>query len=360
MSGCVAVLALAAAVRAEVRVQDIARLQGQRTNRLLGYGLVVGLAGTGDGEKYLPTMRALMRLHQRYHAPVLTDAELKANRSVALVAVEAEIPEFGARTGQTVDVVVSVVGAAESLRGGQLLTTPLQYALFDEQDPATQVILALAGGRVHLPDPQTPTRGVIRAGATLEEDFLYSFIEDDRITLVLDDPHAGWTWAHLVARAVNHQLADPAEAAQRARDPQARPVVETEPAFAAGPKNVVVRIPPYELPDPANFISRVLQTPLFMLPQPTARVIINRATGHVAFSGAVTVSPTILQIPGLGTVLIGRKTDADGAEPGAVEAIGFGELLQTLSAIKASPDQLVRAIEHLHRTGTLHAQLQYE
>jgi hypothetical protein len=112
--------------------------------------------------------------------------------------------------------------------------------------------------------------------------------------------------------------------------------------------------------NPANFISRVLRTPLFMLPEQAARVVINRETRNVSFTGAVTVSPTILQIPGLGTVIIGQSPGEQSGPLNEIDAVAFGELLKTLSAVKITPDQLVGAIEHLHQTGTLHAQLQYE
>ncbi len=375
VAGLVGLAATASA--GQVRVQDIARLQGQRTNKLMGYGLVVGLAGTGDGEKYAATMRALMRLHQRFHAPVVSDADLKGNRSVALVVVEATIPEYGARSGQRVDVVVSVLGAAKGLKGGQLLSTPLQYALFDENDPATQLIYALAQGPLELPDERNPTRAIIRGGATLEEDCIYSFVADGAITLVLDDAHAGWAWAHMLARAVNHELAAPAGIG-RAGDP-----ADEEPAVALGPKEVRVRIPEFERDKPAGFVSRVLQTPLFMLPPQPARVVINRTTRNISFTGAVTVSPTVLQLPGLGSIVVGRAAAssedpsgdraapraggppdgppaAPGAAPGRGEAVGFGELLEALAAVRASPAQMVEAVEHLHKTGSLHAQLLYE
>ena len=300
LTGWFAVIALAVGAQADVRVQDVARLQGQRTNKLMGYGLVVGLSGTGDGEKYAPTMRALLRLHERYHAPILADADIKGNKSVALVAVEATIPEFGAREGQTVDVTISAIGSAKSLRGGQLLTTPLQYAMFDEQDPATQYILALAGGQVVIPDERASARGVILQGATLEKDFLYSFIQDDCVTLVLDDTHAGWTWAHMIARALNHELCTPA-LGQRDNPVNGAPVTAgADLAMALGPKNIQVRIPASELPNPAGYISRVLQTPLFMLPEQAARVTINRTTKNVSFTGNVTISPTVLRPNGLG------------------------------------------------------------
>lgn len=353
--------ALSAGAAAEVRVQDIARLQGQRTNKLMGYGLVVGLDGTGDGGKSEHTMRALMAIHRRFHQPVLSSEELKNANNVALVVVEATIPEFGAREGQTVDVAVSAF-SAKSLQGGRLLTTPLQFAAFDEDDPATQQILGFAGGWVDIPDANVSTRGIIRSGCTLEADFFYSFILDGCLTLVLDDEHAGFQWAQLVARAINHELSNPAEIRARIRDAAGtgHAVVAPEPADALGPKNVRVRIPSYELPKPAGFISRVLQTRVFMTPTQPARVCINRTTGHVSFTGTVTVSPTILQLPGLGTLAVGGGTPEarGGVEQDEVE-VAFQELLNTLSKLQLQPEQMVGAIEHLHRTGTLHAQLVY-
>ncbi len=356
-------LLVAGPALAGIRAQDIARLQGQRTNKLMGYGLVVGLNGTGDGDKYAATMRALAALHTRYHAPVLHGTDLSGNGSVAIVAVEATVPEYGAREGEALDVVVSTIGRAKSLAGGQLLTTPLQYAMFDARDAATQQIFALAGGRLELPDIETPTRAVIRAGATLEADFFYTFIDGQYITLVLDDAHAGWPWAQMLARAINHAEG---ELAPRAADAEqrGRQVVFTEIATALGPKNVRVRIPTPELARPAGFISRVLQTELFMLPEQQARVTINRTTRNVSFTGTVTISPTILQIPGFGTVSIGGAADgpAGAAAPNApqVGGVEFQQLVQTLAALQVTPDQMITAIEHLHRTGTLHAQLRYE
>ena len=359
----IAAAALAAAALAEVRVQDIARLQGQRTNKLMGYGLVVGLIGTGDGGKNEHTMRALMAIHRKFHQPVLSSEELKNANNVALVSVEASVPEFGAREGQQVDVIVSAF-SAESLAGGQLLTTPLQYVLFDENNPATQQILAFSGGRVELPDAATPQRGVIRNGCTLEADFFYNFVLDGCITLVLDDTHAGFQWAQLVARAINHELKNPAAAEFLAKNPDARRAVAAELAETIGPKNVRVRIPPYELARPARFISQVLQASVFMTPEQPARVFINRTSGNISFTGTVTISPTVLQLPGIGTVAIGAGPQADG--DGAIAAgakkggnVAFQELLTTLSKLQLAPEQTVTAIEHLHRTGTLHAQLLY-
>lgn len=358
---------VAGSADAQVRVQDLARLQGQRTNRLVGYGLVVGLNGTGDGGKNRRTVRALAAMHKRFHQPIFDAADLRDDNNVAVVMVEATVPEFGAREGQTVDVVVSAL-AAKSIQGGQLLTTPLQYALFDPERPETQTIFALAGGRIDLSDADVKTRGVIRDGATLEADFFYNFIEDGAITLVLDDAHASFPFAQMMARAINHELANPAETGRGLDDGAAVAVIRDELADALGPKNVVVHIPDYELARPANFISRVLQTPLFVMPEQPARVLINRTTKTISFTGSVTISPTVLQIPGLGTVTIGggggggnnaEQTGVVGLDPQSQGGVEFQQLLDTLAKVKVSAKQTVEAVEQLHRTGTLHAQLIY-
>jgi flagellar P-ring protein FlgI len=351
------------AARAELRVQDIARLQGQRTNKIMGYGLVIGLSGTGDGGKNEHTMRALMAMHRKFHEPVISPEELKSANNVALVVVEATIPEYGAREGQTIDVAVSTI-SAKSIKGGRLLTTPLQYAALDEKDPATQQILALAGGWIDIPNADVPTRGIVHGGCTLEADFFYNFILDGAIMLVLDDEHAGYTWANLVARSVNDQTVNLAalEAGAGGAAGGRALVPNGETATALGPKNVVVRIPACELPNPANFISRVMESVILSTPEQPARVCINRTTGHISFTGTVTVSPTILQVPSLGTISVGGSADGKAAPAGSAAAgknVQFQDLLGTLSKLQLTPEQTIAAIEHLYRTGTLHALLVY-
>jgi flagellar P-ring protein precursor FlgI len=339
---------------AGVRVQDVARLQGQRINKLAGFGLVVGLPGTGDGGKQsAATVRALMALHRRYAQPVIDPAELAANDSVALVSVEAIVPEFGAREGQRVDVVVSAIGPAKSLAGGQLLVTPLQEAMLSVPD-----ILALAGGKVELTDPRNTKRGIIRGGATLEADLQYGFISGQHFTLVLDDQHAGYGWAQMVARAITQAVRSPNSEGITEFNDQGEVVLVREIATAIDARNVRVRIPSYELSDPANFIRLALEAEIFELPRQEARVVINRTTKNVSFTGAVTIAPTVLQVPGLGSIVIGREPG-----PGLVgpedNVAKLDELMKALSAVQANPDQIVAAIEHLARSGSLHAKLEY-
>jgi len=350
-------------VMADVRVQDIARLKGQRPNKLAGWGLVVGLDGTGDGAKSPSTLRALMELHKVYHAPVADLSELKANNNVAIVSIEVTIPEFGAREGQQVDVHVSAVGPAKSIRGGRLLTTPLQDSTLSLPD-----ILALASGRVDV-DGRNPKAGVIRGGATLEEDFFYSFLDGNSITLVLDDSKTGFTWAHMAARAINYELTN-AAMANAAGTRASAAVAAAENAVVLDARNIRIEIPANELPRPAGFISRVLQTRV-LAPEQAARVYINRTTNDVSFTGTVTIAPTVIQLPGLGAVSVGGggAGGAGGASAAGQSVVGlsteknpqaeFQELLATLGRLQLPPEHVVRVVEHLHRTGTLNAQLVY-
>lgn len=346
---------------ADIRVQDVARLQGQRTNKLSGWGLVVGLDGTGDGAKSPATLRALMELHKMYHAPVLETKELQANNNVAIVSVEVTIPQFGAREGEAIDAVVSCVGTAKSLRGGRLLTTPLQDSMLSVPN-----ILALATGRIDSLDPKNGKVGIIRGGCVLEEDFSYGFVQDNTVTLVLNEAKAGYGWGQVVARAINFELQNPAEEQDASKGTGGRIVVEEEPAVAINAKCIRVRIPRAEQARPAAFISRVLAARLFATPESPATVVINRTTNQVSFTENVTISPTVLQLPGLGTISVGGD-GASAAPTGSIVGLdsakvagtAFQDLLNTLGKLQLPPEQVVQAVEHLHRTGTLHAQVVY-
>lgn len=347
-----ALMLLTSSATAQVRVQDVCKLQGQRVNKLSGFGLVVGLEGTGDGGTNVPTMRALMNLHRRYAQPIFELQELVENGSVALVVVEASLPEVGAREGQRIDVTVSAIGPAKRIIGGQLLVTPMQDALLMAPN-----ILALAGGKIEAVDMEAGRRGIIRGGATLEEEFIYNFVEEQRITLVLDDQHSSFGWAQTVARAINHALRGPSSEGVAEFNDKGELVVVEDSAVALDARNVIVRIPAYEKDNPASFVRQILETEIFELPKQEARVTINRTTKNVAFSGVVTIAPTVLQVPGVGSITIG-KPDAPGTERRDSLA-RLEELLKALSATQATPEQVMAAIEHLSRSGSLHAKVEY-
>src|SRR5580700_642523 len=156
ISVLLAAVALIAPPAGAVKIADITRIGGERTNVLTGLGLVYGLKGTGDGGGFAPAIAPLRSMLAKFGDPV-TVQELNNAANVAVVMVTATVPGAGARDGDHLDVNVSSVGAAASLRGGRLFVTPMQGPL-----PGGP-LLALAEGPITLEDPSTPTVGVIKA-----------------------------------------------------------------------------------------------------------------------------------------------------------------------------------------------------
>jgi len=166
MLGMLAVIGLSGQRAAAVKIADITRIGGERTNILTGLGLVYGLKGSGDGGDFTAAINPLRSMLAKFADPV-TVAQLANAANVAVVMVTATVPGSGVRDGDHLDVHVSSVGAATSLRGGRLFVTPMQGPV-----PGGPV-LALAEGPISLEDPSTPTAGVIKAaagGAVMEAD----------------------------------------------------------------------------------------------------------------------------------------------------------------------------------------------
>src|SRR5438477_5480209 len=140
----ISLLALLTSTRVfAVKVADVTRLGGQRTNVLTGLGLVYGLKGTGDGGDFLPAIKPLASMLGKFSDPT-TVQELSKVQNVALVSITATVPANGVRDGDKIDVYVTSLGASSSLRGGRLFVTPLQGPI-----PGSG-IFALAQGPVSL------------------------------------------------------------------------------------------------------------------------------------------------------------------------------------------------------------------
>ena len=269
-------LILIATPAGAVKVADITRIGGQRSNVLTGLGLVYGLKGTGDGGSFLPAIRPLAAMLGKF-ADTSTIQELGNVQNVALVSVTATLPSNGVRDGDHIDLYVTSLGAAGSLRGGRLFVTPMQGPM-----PGSG-IFALSEGPVVLEDPSTPTVGVVKGGCVMEADLPAKYIENGRFTLILEDPSASWTMSSTIAKIIN--------------DAGDGDVGETL-AIAVDPKNVVVTIPKSELERPDSFISRVQRLPVPILPT-EARVTINDRTGTIIMTGDVEISPVVISHKGL-------------------------------------------------------------
>jgi flagellar P-ring protein precursor FlgI len=341
-------LCLAQPALAAVKIADITRISGQRSNVLTGLGLVYGLRGTGDGGDFLPAIKPLAAMLSKYADPA-TVRELANVSNVALVSITATVPADGARDGETIDCYVTSLGAATSLRGGRLFVTPMQGPL------AGSGIFALAQGAVELEDPATPTVGVIKQGCVMEADLPAKYIENGRFTLVLETPAASWTTASTIAKVINES-----EGAQG----------ETL-AVAVDPKNVVVTIPQIELARPDSFISRVQRLIVPQLPT-EARVQINSRTGTIIMTGDVEISPVVISHRGMTISTINPAPVGTPRQPVITEktaiavdttAAGGGklnDLVAILDQLKVPAEDRIVILKELHKTGKLHAKLQVD
>ncbi|MDO8632438.1 MAG: flagellar basal body P-ring protein FlgI [Phycisphaerales bacterium] len=365
------VLAAADPSRGQVptaRVGDMTHLQGQGRNTLIGYGLVTGLDKTGDGSKFLPTMKAVAEMMERFGVGVESLKDVEGSKNTAVVMIEAVIPEHGGREGELLDLNVTAI-AAKSLAGGRLLTTPLIY-----HDRNVQGLFGFASGRIVV-DAATPTTGVIKEGARMERDvlvhviatgtelktggFTSPWIKDDQtyLTLVLDDAHAGWSMAAAVAQAVDKELSISAD-------------VERV-ALALDSKNIIVLLPDHQRGDPAAWIRDVERTRILM-ESGEARVTINRRAGTIVVTGNTRLSPVVISQAGLTVTVANPLPDGTVPKPAlaqhefialdneAQRLPNVRDLLEALNRLKVPFRDRVSILEEVHRAGKLHARLMYE
>jgi flagellar P-ring protein FlgI len=335
---------LGCSAHAAVKIADITRLSGQRDNKLVGWGLVLGLKGTGDGGDFAAITKPLRQLLEKLENRVEL-RELANVQNVALVTISVTVPN-GARNGDKLDAYVVSAGAATSLRGGRLFLAPLAGPRPDAG------VFAMAEGPVTIEDTTSPLHGVIKAGATMEADMPAQVIEDGRLNLVIDEAHATWTTASTIAKIVND-----AEGTGEAL------------AIAVDRKNVIVLIPRNEQLKPDSFISRIQQLPVRVLAD-EARVIVNEKTGTIVMTGDVEISPCVISHKGLTitTVLppptptprnpVTRERRTIGLDTTNQGGAKLQELVDAMDMIKVPAEDRIAIIRELHKTGKLHAKLE--
>lgn len=364
----VAMTGIAAAQVPMARVGDVTRLQGHGTNVLIGYGLVTGLNGTGDGKKFVPTMQALRSMMERFGATIDTLDDVGSSDNTAVVMLEAVIPEHGAREGSLLDVQVSAI-SAESLMGGRLLPTPLIY-----HDQSVEGLFAFAQGKITTSE-DLQTSGTIRGGARMERDVLMHVIargsdllmtgfdnpwirtDGTYVTLVLDDAHVGWSMAAAIAQAVDKELSLSADVDRV--------------ALAVDSQSVIVLLPEHQRGDPASWIRDIERTPILMESN-EARVTINRSAGTIVITGDTRMSPVVVSQRGMtvtvanpeieGTTLQQPLVNQDFVQldTTAEPAANLRDLIQALNQLKVPFEDRVSIIEQVHRAGKLHARILYE
>ena len=353
-----ATLTAASVARAE-RIKDLVSIQGVRTNQLIGYGLVIGLDGTGDQTTQTPfTVQSIVSMLSQMgvNLPPGTSLQLK---NVAAVMVTATLPAF-VRPGQTIDVTVSSMGNAKSLRGGTLLLTPLKGADSQIYAMAQGNILlggagaSAAGSKVQI---NQLNAGRVPAGATVERAVATSIGQGDFVNLELAD--MDFSNAQAIAAAINR--ASPGTAAMLdGRVVQVRAPAGTSDrvAFLAGLQDLDVT-----------------------LSKPPAKVIINARTGSVVMNQAVTLAASAVAHGNLSVTISAQNsvsqpnalaqgttvgvTNADisiKSEKGELvnlpTAAKLTDVVKALNAIGATPQDLLSILQALKAAGALRAELE--
>jgi len=337
------VLWAATAAEARTALESICRVKGQEENTLRGLGFVIGLEGTGDDGTFLPTIRSLAMTMELLGEQLGQDglAELKDTKNAALVMVTATVPGGGGRRGDKLDCMVSSIGKAKSLEGGQLFITPLVGP-----DKSNPTIYAFAEGSITL-DSATLTRsGRVHGGCSLATDFRNVFTKDGKITLVLKKNYAGFRVAQEVATLVNDQLGFQITQGQG------------ELAKGLDQVNIEVLIPPQYSEAPAEFVSQVLALPLNE-PQTGARVVINERAGSIVITGDVEIGAAVVShknvVVETGTeVSIERFVPVDPSETNTPK---LKSLVEALNKVNVQTEDIIEIIKRLDRSGILYGEL---
>jgi flagellar P-ring protein precursor FlgI len=360
-----AVFAVTAPASADVRIKDVTDVSGTRGNQLFGFGLVVGLDGTGSRSTF--TQDVAVQMLQRMGQSTQIFSQLPAesvirSTSISAVMVTAEIGPF-ARKGSRMDVTVSCIDDARSLQGGTLIFTPLRgadgnvYAL--AQGPLSiggfSVTVGGGGGvqKNHVNVGRIPGGGIIEKEAPGE------LVRDGKATLLLRDPD--FNTARMIAKMINERFPNT--------------------ALASDPGAVVLCQPVDPYKTPTQFLAEVGL--LEIRPDIPARVVINERTGtvvageHVSISTTgvahgnlyigVSINPIISQPAPLsgGTTVVTSRTQITGSEQQArlialPKATTVAEVARALNALGVTPRDLIAIFQAMKKAGALHAELLIE
>ncbi|MEW6620390.1 MAG: flagellar basal body P-ring protein FlgI [bacterium] len=315
-----------------VRVKDLCRIEGVRPNQLMGYGLVVGLNGTGDDKGTFFTAQSIVNMLTRLGISV--DKEKMEVKNVAAVIVTAQLPSF-ARAGDKVDIVVATLGNAESLAGGVLLQTPLLgpdgavYAV--AQGPI--LIGGKPTGRKHL------TVAQISQGAIIEKDVTCPIVKENTVSLVLKE--SDFTTAFRIATAINTKFTP-------------------NTAKALDPSLVLVKIPENYKERIVEFISGL--EGLTLTPDMQSKVIVNERTGTIVMGKDIRISQVAVAHGNI-SVVVKSRTATESKEAKEENVILFSptvtieDVVSALNSIGASPEDLIAILQAIKSAGALHAEI---
>ena len=350
------------------RIKDLTTVAAMRSNQLIGYGLVVGLQGTGDGSDVSFTAQSMRTLLNRLGVSMegpLSDFETATSsgkldiKNVAAVMVTAELPGF-AKPGQKIDITVSAIGKASNLRGGTLLLSSLRgvdgeiYALAQGALTATGIDAAAAGSKVVV---GVPTAARIPSGATVERVVDNPFDKADRI--VLNVRESDFTTTNAIVSAINGRFG-------------------ADVARALDGVSITLQAP-QDLTQRVAFMSMIENMDV-MPGEPPARVVINAKTGTVVISRNVRVTAAAVTH---GTISVAISATNEISQPGAFSqgqtaavqnaevtvseankpmflfqpGVDLRQIVDAVNQVGASPSSLIAILEALKSSGSLRAEL---
>jgi flagellar P-ring protein precursor FlgI len=341
------------------RVKDLTQIEGSRDNQLVGYGLVVGLAGDGDSNA-ISTLHAISNILQRYGLNV-SETDIKS-KNVGAVMVTADIGPF-LKNGTRIDVNVASMGDAKSLQGGVLLQTPLVggdgrvYAVAQGPVAIGGFVGGSGGAGGSTVQKNHPTTGVISNGAIVEREIPATLVHDNMLRLLLRNPDV--TTASRMADAINQQWPSTATATDAA--------------------TILVTLPPTYRGHDVTFMADLGQ--IETTPDTTARVVINERTGTIVATSTVRLSQVAIAHGSL-TITVTSNVGisqpnafSQGGQTAAVQSTqtnvnetkgGFSvlnepptieRLAAALNALGVSTREMMAIFQSLKRAGALQAEL---
>ncbi|WP_421702032.1 flagellar basal body P-ring protein FlgI [Aliiroseovarius sp.] len=346
------------AVASEVRIKDLVEFDGVRGNDLIGYGLVVGLNGTGDGIRNAPFTEDIMANILERLGVNVTGEQFRP-KNVAAVFVTANLPPF-ARAGSKIDITVSAIGDAKSLLGGTLVMTPLNAA--DGQIYAVAQGTVIAGGASADGDGASviqgvPTAGVVPSGARVEREIDFDFTQLESIRLALRTPD--FTTAERIEDAINRNFG---RVVSRMLD--------------SG--TVLLDIKATRALSPAHAIGEIENLPVE--PERKARVVVDQRSGTIVMGADVRISrvavsqgnltlriqeqPLVVQpnpFSGGTPIVVPRTEVGIEEEPGiglaeVPEGTNLSEVIAGLNALGVSPRDMIDILKSIKAAGALHAE----
>ena len=347
---------------AVTRIKDIAKVQGVRNNQLIGYGLVVGLQGTGDSDKISHMINSTVSMLRTFGITVNTSNWKTKN--IAAVMVTATLPPF-VREGDSIDVTVSAVGDSSSIQGGTLLQTPLRAAdgeVYAVAQGAVSTGGFMAGnGSNNTAQKNFPTVGMTPNGAIVEKTVEDELGNQGRISLSLNN--SDFTTATRVANAINSAYS-PMQIAR-----------------AANPARIDVVIPSNYRTNVVGFVASIES--LDIMPDSVAKVVFNERTGTIVMGGDVTVDECAITQGGLSIrvardfnvsqpnpLSLGRgRTTVTPQDTTEIEEMpsssivlppttSVNDLVGALNAVGATPRDCISILQVLKAAGAIHAVLE--